>query len=120
MSGGITRAFDPEEVEAIAPLIGIGCQSGVIVMGLSAVRRVAAFAFVFVAQDLAPGTLRELQRRHSGSRLFRVADMSKLTGAAGRADVSVFGVKPGPLADGIAAKLPPPGHPSPETPQGKR
>ncbi len=120
MTEGTTREFDPEDVEAVAPLIGIGCQSGDTVMGLSAVRRVAAFAFVFVATDLAAGTLRELERRHSGSQLFRVADMSKLTTVAGRTDVSVLGVKPGSLADGIAARLSPPGPQLRETPQGKQ
>jgi hypothetical protein len=94
-------------VAEIAPLVGIGCQSRDTVMGLSGVRRVPAFAFLFVSTDLAAGTLRQLAHRHSGSQLFRVAEMSKLTAAAGREDVSVVGIKPGPLADGIAAKLSP-------------
>ena len=118
MFGENTRQFDAKDEKAIAPLIGIGCQSGDTVMGLSAVRRVATFAFVFVATDLAAGTVRELERRHSGSRLFRVADMASLTAAAGRADVSVLGVKPGSLAEGIAAKLSVSGPPQ-ETPGGK-
>lgn len=118
MFGENTDQLDPKDVESIAPLIGIGCQSGDTAMGLSAVRRGATFAFVFVATELAVGTLRELERRHSGSRLFRVADMPSLTEAAGRVDVSVLGVKPGSLAEGIAAKLSVSGPPQ-ETPGGK-
>ena len=115
-----TGEFDPAAIAAIAPLIGIGCQSGDIIMGLSAVRRVVAFSFLFLAADLAEGTLRELARRHSGSRFFRVGDMSKLTAVAGRSDVSVVGVKPGPLADGIAAKLSLPRSQPRETPKEQR
>ena len=114
-----TGEFDPAAVAAIAPLIGIGCQSGDIVMGLSAVRRARTFTFLFLATDLAAGTLRQLAQRHSGSQFFRVGDMSKLTEAAGRSDVSVVGVKPGSLADGIAAKLSATGPQPKDTPNGK-
>ena len=98
--------LDEAAVAAISRLIGIGCQSGDTVMGLSAVRRVRQLACLFASTDLAAGTWRELgRRRRTGTRLFRVADLSSLTAAAGRGDLSVVGVKPGGLAAGIAARL---------------
>lgn len=91
---------------AISSLIGIGCQSGDTVMGLSAVRRVRRLAYLFVSPDLAAGTWRELgRRRPAGTRLYRMADLSRLTAATGRGDLSVVGVKPGGLAEGITARL---------------
>ncbi|MCY3761323.1 MAG: hypothetical protein OXH50_08730 [Gemmatimonadetes bacterium] len=91
---------------AVSNLIGIGCQSGDTVMGLSAVRRVRKLAYLFASPDLAAGTWKELgRRRRSGTRLFRVADLPRLTAAAGRGDLSVVGVKPGGLAAGIAERL---------------
>ena len=75
-------------------------------MGLSAVRRVSALAFLFVAADIAPGTQRELANRgRAKTQLFSVSDMSQLSSLAGRDDVSVLGIKPGSLAQGIASKL---------------
>ena len=75
-------------------------------MGLSAVRRVRKLAYLFASPDLAAGTWKELgRRRRSGTRLFRVADLPRLTAAAGRGDLSVVGVKPGGLAAGIAERL---------------
>ncbi len=75
-------------------------------MGLSAVRRVPKLAYLFASPDLAAGTWKELgRRRRSGTRLFRVADLPRLTAAAGRGDLSVVGVKPGGLAAGIAERL---------------
>ena len=98
--------LDQAAAAAISSLIGIGCQSGDTVMGLSAVRRVSKLAYLFASPDLAAGTWRELgRRRHEGTRLFRVADLSRLTAASGRVDLSVVGVKPGGLAAGIAARL---------------
>ena len=105
-SSGEAEFLDQAAAAAISNLIGIGCQSGDTVMGLSAVRRVRKLAWLFASPDLAAGTWRELgRRRHEGTRLFRVADLSRLTAAAGRGDLSVVGVKPGGLAAGIAARL---------------
>ena len=98
--------LDEAGAAAISRLIGIGCQSGDTVMGLSAVRRVRQLAYLFASADLAAGTWKELgRRRRTGTRLFRVADLSSLTAAAGRGDLLVVGVKPGGLASGIAARL---------------
>ena len=59
--------LDQAAAAAISSLIGIGCQSGDTVMGLSAVRRVRKLAWLFAAPDLAAGTWKELgRRRHEG------------------------------------------------------
>lgn len=87
----------------IAPLLGIGGQSGDTVCGLSAVRRTQALAYVFVAAGVAAGTVRQLRRQ--GAQVLLVEEMEELTRALGRADVSVVGVKRGPLAAGIARRL---------------
>ena len=98
--------LDEAAAASISSLIGIGCQSGDTVMGLSAVRRIRELAYLFASAELAKGTWRELgRRRRTGTRLFRVADLSRLTATAGRGDLSVVGVKPGGLAAGIAARL---------------
>ena len=90
----------------LSSLVGIGCQSGDTVMGLSAVRRVPALAFLFMSSSLSSGTSQELSRRgKSGTRVFQVSNLAVLTTAAGRNDVSVVGIKPGSLADGIVARL---------------
>ena len=103
---GEAELLDGPAAEAISSLIGIGCQSGDTVMGLSAVRRVSKLAYLFASPDLAAGTWKELwRRRRAGTRLFQVADLSRLTAASGRVDLSVVGVKPGGLAAGIAARL---------------
>ena len=104
--GGETEFLDQAAAAAVSSLIGIGCKSGDTVMGLSAVRRARKLAYLFASPDLAAGTWKELgRRRRAGTRLFRVADLSRLTAAAGRGDLSVVGVKPGGLAAGIAARL---------------
>ena len=98
--------LDSEAASALASLVGIGCQSGDTVMGLSAVRRARELAFVFADEALAQGTLGELSRlRSSGTRVYRVTPLRLLTAAAGREDVLVVGIKPGSLADGIAKKM---------------
>ena len=75
-------------------------------MGLSGVRRVRKLAYLFASPDLAAGTWKELgRRRRSGTQLFRVADLARLTAASGRVGLSVVGVKPGGLAAGIAERL---------------
>ena len=103
---GEAELLDRAAAAAISSLIGIGCQSGDTVMGLSAVRRVRKLAYLFASPDLAAGTWKELgRRRRAGTRLFRVADFPRLTAAAGRGDLSVVGVKPGGLAAGIAERL---------------
>ena len=55
--------LDQAAAAAISSLIGIGCQSGDTVMGLSAVRRVRKLAYLFASPDLAAGTWKELGRR---------------------------------------------------------
>lgn len=91
---------------ALASLIGIGCQSGDVVMGLSSVRRVRGLAFVFVDAGIAPGTLAEMERlQRAGTRVYRVAPLSQMTGSAGRYDVFIMGVKSGSLADGVRARI---------------
>ncbi len=98
--------LDGEAASALAPLVGIGCQSGDTVMGLSAVRRARRLAFVFADSALAEGTLGELGRlRASGTRVYRVTPLRLMTAVAGREDVLVLGITPGSLADGIASKV---------------
>ena len=105
-SSGEAEFLDQAAAEAISNLIGIGCQSGDTVLGLSAVRRIRKLAYLFASADLAAGTWKELgRRRRAGTRLFRVADLPRLTAASGRVDLSVVGVKPGGLAAGIAERL---------------
>ena len=95
-----------EVASALASLVGIGCQSGATVMGLSAVRRARELAFVFADSAIAEGTLRELSRlQGSGTRVYRVTPLRLLTAAAGREEVLVVGIKPGSLAAGIARKM---------------
>ena len=95
-----------EIAQSLASLVGIGCQSGDVVMGLSAVRRVGSLAIVFADASLAEGTLSELSRltRH-GTRVFRVSPLSLMTTVAGRGEVSVMGVKEGSMAAGMNKKL---------------
>ncbi len=92
---------------SLASLVGIGCQSGDVAMGLSAVRRAGnGLAFIFADAGIAPGTMAEVSRLHQrGTRVFRVSPLSQMTVSAGRSDVSIMGVKSGSLADGIRAKL---------------
>jgi len=98
--------LSPEEVLAVAPLIGIGCKSGDTVTGLSGVRRTRGLALVFVDAGLSPGTVAELRRleRH-GTRVLQVASIREFTARLGREDLSVVGIKRGNLADGIEQKL---------------
>ena len=74
----------------LASLVGIGCQSGDVVMGLSAVRRAGnGLAFVFADAGLAPGTMAEVSRLHQrGTRVWRVSPLSQMTASAGRSDRS--------------------------------
>ena len=98
--------LDGEAAASLASLVGIGCQSGDTVMGLSAVRRARELAFVFADSAMAEGTLAELSRlRSSGTRVYRVTPLRQMTAAAGREDVLVLGIKPGSLADGISGRL---------------
>ena len=91
---------------SLASLVGIGCQSGDVVMGLSAVRRTSALAFVFADAGIAAGTLAQMGwLRHTGTRVFVVSPLQQMTAVAGRGDVSVMGVKQGALADGMRARL---------------
>jgi L-alanine-DL-glutamate epimerase-like enolase superfamily enzyme len=103
--GGVEE-LSSSAAAGLASLVGIGCQSGDVVMGLSALRRVNGLAFVFADTDIAPGTMAEVSRQQkSGTRVFRVSPLSQMTASAGRTDVSIMGVKSGSLADGIRARL---------------
>ena len=98
--------LDAAVAASLASLVGIGCQSGDTVLGLSAVRRTKELAFVFVDSSLAAGTQRELARLgRFGTRVYRVSPLSQVTQKAGREDVSVVGVRKGALADGIGDKI---------------
>ena len=98
--------LEGEAASGLASLVGIGCQSGDTVMGLSAVRRARELAFVFADSAVAEGTLGELYRlRRTGTRVYRASPLSLITARSGREDVLVVGIKPGSLADGIAKKM---------------
>jgi hypothetical protein len=102
----VLETLDIAQTAALASLLAIGCSSGDTVVGLSKVRRAEKLAYVFADAGLAARTLRELedlQRR--GARVFSVADFAALTGAFGREDASVVGVKPGDLAKGLGKRL---------------
>ena len=73
-------------------------------VGLSAVRRTDGLAFVFAGSELAERTLRELAGK-PGAQVYQIADMQNLTGAFGREDAQVVGVKRGDLARGLAKRL---------------
>ena len=104
--GAAVEELSSAAAVSLASLVGIGCQSGDVVMGLSAVRRAAALAFVFADAEIAAGTLAELARlQRSGTRVCQVSPLRQMTSTAGRDDVSVMGVKAGSLADGMRARL---------------
>ena len=71
---------------------------------MSAVRRTDGLAFVFAGSELAERTLRELACK-PGAMVYQVPDMQQLTGAFGREDAQVVGVKRGDLASGLAKRL---------------
>ncbi|MDA0335582.1 MAG: hypothetical protein O2782_10480 [bacterium] len=89
-------------------LMGVGSQSGAVVVGLSGVRRTKGLALVFLDVSVSANTQREMAdlQRH-GTRVFRCAPLADLTRSIGREDVSVVGVKAGPLAKGMVQVLPP-------------
>ena len=97
--------LDIDKARALASLVGIGCQSGDVVMGLSAVRRLKSPALLFVAASLASGTVTELSRVGVAGRLYRVPVLKVMTATAGRSDVMVMAVKAGSLAEGMIARL---------------
>ena len=83
-------------------LIGVGARSGVVVVGLSGVRRTRELALVFLDASVSANTQREMTRLEGqGARVFRCAALADLTRSMGREDVSVVGVKAGPLAEGM-------------------
>lgn len=110
MSLGEVPDLSSVDAAGIASLTAIGTQSGMTVVGLSAVRRCFDLAYIFVDADLSLGTVTELNLRASRSRspcrLFRVGDLTPITSRFGRLDVHVIGIRHGDLARGIAAKLP--------------
>jgi hypothetical protein len=89
-------------------LMGVGAQSGAVVVGLSGVRRTKGLALVFVDVSVSDNTRREMSRleRH-GARVFLCAELAELTRTIGREDASVVGVKAGTLAKGMMKTLPP-------------
>ena len=89
-------------------LIGLGARSGAVVVGLSAVRRAGDLVLVFVAASVSANTQKELSRlRRKGARVVRCHSLEPLTAAMGRQDASVVGVRTGPMAAGILARLEP-------------
>lgn len=89
-----------------AALAGIGRKSGDLVAGLSAVRRSRDLALIVVESGISNNTLDELVRytRH-GTRVYQVEALLPLTSMFGRCEVRVIGVKRGPLAAGMMARL---------------
>lgn len=83
-------------------LMGVGAQSGAVVVGLSGVRRTKGLALVFLDASVSDNTQREMTRlERQGARVFRCAALTVLTRTIGREDASVVGVKAGPLAEGM-------------------
>ena len=69
-------------------------------------RRTRELAYVFIDGGIAANTLRELERlRRSGTEVYRVASLKRLTRPLGREDALVVGIKRGGLAQGIAGRL---------------
>ena len=101
---GLTAA----EALGASRLMGVGAQSGAVVVGLSGVRRTKGLALVFVDVSVSDNTQRELSRleRH-GTRVFLCAKLAELTRPIGREDASVVGVRAGTLAMGMMKTLPP-------------
>lgn len=98
--------LDAPALERAAPLAGIGRKSGDLVVGLSAVRRTQDLALIVLESSLSRHTFTELaRRRRAGVLVFQVDSLSPLTAAIGRQDARVVGVKRGPLAEGVIARL---------------
>ncbi|MBT3345466.1 MAG: hypothetical protein HN712_06155 [Gemmatimonadetes bacterium] len=96
-----------EQAQAVAALIAMGAQGGVTVLGLSGVRRTREVRVVFLDVTVSQNTQQELGKRtRSGCRVFLVDGLEVITSRMGREDARVLAVKPGPLADGVMAKLP--------------
>jgi hypothetical protein len=90
----------------VAPLLGIGCRSGDVVLGLSAVRRVRKLAFVLVSQTVSAGTVRQLMLlTRQGTKVYIVDAMEVIHQRLGRPDIAVIGIKPGALAQGVGKQL---------------
>jgi hypothetical protein len=99
--------LEAESVIRASRLMGVGAQSGAVVVGLSGVRRTRGLALVFVAASVSENTQREMGRlENQGARIFRCEDLADLTRTMGREDAKVVGVKSGPLAKGIEKVLP--------------
>lgn len=98
--------LDSDAARRASRLIGVGASSGAVVLGLSAVRRTGKLALLFVDASVSANTQRELSRlERQGAQLFRCADILDLLQPLGRDDVSVVGVKSGPLAQGVLTAL---------------
>ena len=108
MTTSPVEALTGQQAQAVAALVAMGAQGGVTVLGLSGVRRTRQAQFVFIDVSVSANTLQELGKRtRSGCRVFLVDGLEVITSRMGREDARVLAVKPGPLADGIMAKLPP-------------
>lgn len=95
-----------EAAARAAPLMGVGVQSGAVVIGLSGVRRAHGLALVFVAASVSANTQAQLARlARGGCRILRCSTLAPLTTPLGRSDVSVLGVKKGALAEGVCRRL---------------
>ncbi|HCL27551.1 MAG TPA: hypothetical protein DIC52_03835 [Candidatus Latescibacteria bacterium] len=96
-----------EQIARASRLIGVGAQSGAVVVGLSGVRRTRGLALVFLDASVSANTQREMTRlERQGARIFLCAQLADLTRPMGREDVSVVGVRSGSLARGMAKLLP--------------
>ena len=90
----------------VAPLLGVGCSSGDVILGLSAVRRVHRLAFILVSQTLSAGTVRQLMLlTRQGTQVYIVQEIEVVRQRVGRPDIAVIGIKPGALAQGVAKQL---------------
>jgi hypothetical protein len=97
-----------DAAEGVSRLMGVGAQSGAVVVGLSSVRRTKGLALVFLDASVSDNTQREMARlERQGARVFRCAALTELTRTMGREDASVVAVKSGPLAKGMTKLLPP-------------
>ena len=99
------------QVEAVAlaraaALIGIGRRGGQVLTGLNAVRQARDLALIVVEDSVAAGTRRQLAGGVGRSaRLLVAASLSEWGAAAGAEGVQVVGLRRGPLASGVLAKI---------------
>ena len=89
-----------------AALIGIGRRGGQVLTGLNAVRYARDLALIVVEESLAAGTRRQLAGGVGRQARLLVADsLAEWAAAAGAEGVQVVGLRRGPLAKGVVAKI---------------